>query len=281
MIFSSKEMYRYTRKNIMLMIALLIIFAVVVIAIAGPIIATHDPVKVGDAVDWRQPPSTENIMGTDNYGRDIFSRLVYAARLNLGVGISIAGISFFIGTLVGAVSGYFGGWVDEIVMRIVDIIISFPSFILAMGITAMMGTEIIFVVLAVSIAYTPFFVRITRSVMLSIREIDYVASAKCVGNSNARIIFRHLLPNCISASMVQACLAVGWAIMDVAGLSFLGLGIQPPTPEWGSMVRDGISGIVSREWWIYFFPGAAIAATVLGFNLLGDALRDILGVETR
>lgn len=269
------------RRNLLLTVSLAIILLIVITAVIGPLMVSHDPVQIGEGHGWRQPPSKSNIMGTDNYGRDIFSRLVYAARLNLSVGVAIALTSFIAGTLIGAISGYFGGWIDELVMRIVDVVISFPAFILAMGITAMLGTNIMNVILAVSVAYTPFFVRITRSVMLSIREMDYVASAKCVGNSHGRIIFRHLLPNCISASLVQACLAVGWAIMDVAGLSFLGLGVQPPTPEWGSMVREGISGIVSREWWIYFFPGAAIALTVLGFNLLGDALRDILGVETR
>lgn len=267
-------------KKIFFALALTLILFIAGIAVIGPLIASHNPVAIGETEEWRQPPSKNNIMGTDNYGRDIFSRLVYAARLNLSVGVAIAMTSFLAGTLIGAVSGYFGGWIDEFVMRIVDIVISFPAFILAMGITAMLGTEIINVIFAVSVAYTPFFVRITRSVMLSIRDLDYVASAKCAGNSHVRIIFRHLLPNCISASLVQACLAVGWAIMDVAGLSFLGLGVQPPTPEWGSMVRDGVSGIVGKEWWIYFFPGAAIAITVLGFNLLGDALRDSLGVET-
>jgi peptide/nickel transport system permease protein len=220
-------------------------------------------------------------MGTDNYGRDIFSRLVHAGRLDLTIGVAVALLCFSFGSLLGAVAGYAGGLVDDVIMRFVDIILSFPAFVLAMGITAMLGTEIHFVIIALAIAYTPYFVRVTRSEMLSVRERDYAAAAKCAGNPQWRIVVRHLLPNCISASLVQATLAVGWAILDVAGLSFLGLGVQPPTPEWGVMVREGVSGIVSQEWWISFFPGIAITATALGFNLLGDGIRDLLAPESK
>jgi peptide/nickel transport system permease protein len=220
-------------------------------------------------------------MGTDNYGRDVFSRLVHAGRLDLTIGLAVAALCFSFGSLLGAVAGYAGGLVDDVIMRFVDITLSFPAFVLAMGITAMLGTEVLFVVIALAIAYTPYFVRVTRSEMLSVRERDYAAAAKCIGNPRWRIVVRHLLPNCISASLVQATLAVGWAILDVAGLSFLGLGVQPPAPEWGVMVRDGVSGIVSGEWWISFFPGAAICVTALSFNLLGDGLRDLLAPESK
>lgn len=263
-----------------LTVALMLLGGILLVAIVGPWIVPHDPIAIGEG-DWRQPPSREHPMGTDNFGRDILSRLVYAARLDLAIGLTVALLSFSAGSLIGSFSGYFGGRLDDIVMRLSDIVISFPAFILAMGITAMLGTEIIFVIVAVAVAYTPYFIRITRSEMLSIREMDYADAAKCAGNPQWRIIVRHLMPNSINVALVQASLAVGWAILDVAGLSFLGLGIQPPTPEWGVMVRDGVSGIVSEEWWIYFFPGAAIALTVLGFNLLGDGLRDLLAPESK
>jgi peptide/nickel transport system permease protein len=228
--------------------ALLLLVVVFSVAIIGPSLTPYDPLQIGEG-DWRQPPSRSHLMGTDNYGRDVFARLVHAGRLDLIIGLTVAALCFSFGSLLGAIAGYAGGLLDDAVMRLVDIILSFPAFVLAMGITAMLGTEIPFVIVALAVAYTPYFVRITRSEMLSIRERDYAAAAKCAGNPQWRIVVRHLLPNCISASLVQATLAVGWAILDVAGLSFLGLGIQPPTPEWGVMVRDGVSGIVSREWW--------------------------------
>lgn len=273
-------LWRCVSRNRVTAIALALLLMVFLVALTGPLLAPYDPLEIGEGA-WRQPPSGSHIMGTDNYGRDVFSRLVHAARLDLGIGLTVALLCFSAGSLIGAIAGYAGGFTDEIVMRIVDIILSFPAFVLAMAITAMLSTEVPFVVIALAIAYTPYFVRITRSEMLSIRERDYAAAAKCAGNPGWRVVIRHLLPNCISASLVQACLAVGWAILDVAGLSFLGLGVQPPTPEWGVMVRDGVSGIVSKEWWISFFPGAAISITALGFNLLGDGLRDLLAPESR
>lgn len=267
-------------RNRVTTVALMFLFVVFLGTMIGPFLTPYDPVQIGEG-DWRQPPSRSHLMGTDNYGRDVFSRLVHAGRLDLTIGLSVAVLCFSVGSLIGAIAGYAGGLFDDVIMRGIDIVLSFPAFVLAMGITAMLGTEIPFVIIALAIAYTPYFVRITRGEMLSIRERDYAAAAKCAGNPGWRIVVRHLLPNCISPSLVQATLAVGWAILDVAGLSFLGLGVQPPTPEWGVMVRDGVSGIVSREWWISFFPGAAITITALGFNLLGDGLRDLLAPESR
>jgi peptide/nickel transport system permease protein len=267
-------------KNLTMTFAILIVLGIFLLTLVGPMLTPYDPIEIGDGA-WREPPSTLHPMGTDNYGRDIFSRLVHAARLDLTIGVVVAALSFLVGSLVGAFSGYIGGLFDDVVMRVADIVIAFPAFILAMGITAMLGTEVPFVVLAVAISYTPYIVRITRSEMLSVRELDYAAAAKCVGNPPWRIVLRHLLPNSISASLAQASLAVGWAILDVSGLSFLGLGIQPPRPEWGVMVRDGVSGIVAQDWWIYFFPGALITLTGLGFSLLGDGLRDLLAPRSR
>lgn len=255
--------------------AMIILILMVLLAALGPVLTPHDPLEISDE-EWRQPPSRSHIMGTDNFGRDIFARLVSAARLDLMIGVTVAVISFVIGSLIGAMAGYFGGIVDDILMRITDILLSFPAFVMAMGITAMLGTEVRYVIIALSTAYTPYFVRVTRSEMLSVREMDYAKAAQCAGNPRWRVMLRHLLPNSISISLVQASLAVSWAILDVAGLSFLGLGIQPPAPEWGVMVRDGVSGILANEWWISFFPGIAITFTALGFQLLGDGLRDIL-----
>lgn len=272
--------WRIIRRNMTMALALTLLFVIFVVAVVGPYLAPYDPVRIGGAAAV-QPPSRSHLMGTDEYGRDVLSRVVHAGRLDLVIGLAVTVLCFSAGSLVGAISGYAGGLFDDIVMRVADIILSFPAFILAMGITAMLGNDVPYVIIAVAISYTPYFIRVTRSEMLSVRERDYAAAAKCAGNPPWRIVIRHLLPNCISASLVQASLAVGWAILDVAGLSFLGLGIQPPTAEWGVMVREGVSGIMAGEWWTSFFPGAAITITAMGFNLLGDSLRDILAPESR
>jgi peptide/nickel transport system permease protein len=213
-------------------------------------------------------------MGTDQYGRDVFARVVDAARLDLMVAVAITAIALTIGAVVGGLTGYFGGIVDDVVMRVVDILLSFPAFVLAIGITAMLGNETKFVVIAVAIAYTPYFVRLVRSEMLSLREAEYAAAAKCVGNRRLRILGYHLLPNALPPALVQATLTLGWGILDTAGLSFLGVGIRPPTAEWGVLVSDGTQYINSGQWWISVFPGIAILIAVLGFNLVGEWVRD-------
>jgi peptide/nickel transport system permease protein len=218
-------------------------------------------------------------MGTDQYGRDVFSRVVSAARLDLTVAIAITAIALTAGAVIGGLTGYFGGVLDDVLMRVIDVLLSFPAFVLAIGITAMLGNETRYVVVAVAVAYTPYFVRIVRSEMLSLREAEYAAAAKCVGNRRVRILAYHLLPNALPPALVQATLTLGWGILDTAGLSFLGVGIRPPTAEWGVLVSDGAQYINSGEWWISVFPGIAILISVLGFNLVGEWLRD--AVATR
>lgn len=246
---------------------------ILVLAVAGPWIVAHDPIKP-DPFAINAAPSGEHWMGTDQYGRDVFARVVSAARLDLAVAVSITLIALTAGALIGAVTGYFGGIVDDLVMRVVDILLAFPAFILAIGITAMLGNETTFVVIAVAVAYTPYFVRLVRSEMLSLREAEYAAAAKCVGNGRLRILGYHLLPNALPPALVQSTLTLGWGILDVAGLSFLGVGIRPPTAEWGVLVADGAQYINSGEWWISVFPGLAILIAVLGFNLVGEWVRE-------
>jgi len=195
--------------------------------------------------------------------------------------LAISLISFLVGSLSGALAGYAGGWVDQIVMRVVDIVMSFPSFILAMGITAMLGHSVPNLIAAVSIAYLPYFIRLTRGEMLKTRDSIYADAARCAGNPGWRIMLVHLLPNCILPPIVQAILCIGWAILDVGGLSFIGLGIQPPTAEWGVMVADGIRDIIAGQWWTSVFPGLMIVFTVLGFIVVGERGKDILSPHLR
>jgi peptide/nickel transport system permease protein len=246
---------------------------ILLLAVVGPLVVPHDPIKP-DPSAITQGPSAEHWMGTDQYGRDILARVASAARLDLLVAISITALALTAGSLIGGVSGYLGGIVDDVVMRFIDVLLSFPAFILALGITAMLGNDTRNVVIAVAVAYTPYYVRIVRSEMLSLREAEYAAAAKCVGNPRYRIMGYHLLPNALPPALVQATLTLGWGILDVAGLSFLGVGIKPPTAEWGVIVSDGAQYINSGQWWISVFPGLAILIAVLGFNLAGDWVRE-------
>lgn len=245
---------------------------VIGLAVIGPWLVPYDPLKPSPSL-IRVEPSTDHWMGTDQFGRDVLARVVTAARLDLAVAFAITALALTAGTFIGAVAGYFGGILDDVVMRFVDVLLSFPAFILALGITAMLGNTSGNVVIAVGIAYTPYFVRIVRSEMLSLRQAEYAAAAKCVGNRRLRIMGYHLLPNALPPALVQATLTLGWGVLDAAGLSYLGVGIRPPTAEWGVMVSDGTQYINSGEWWISIFPGLALFISVLGFNLVGEWAR--------
>ena len=258
-----------------LVVGLLAIGAIVLLGIFGPLLVPYAP-NTPDSAFITAPPSGQHWLGTDQYGRDILSRVVAAARLDLLVALSITALALTVGSLTGAVAGYLGGTVDDVLMRFVDVLLAFPAFILALGITAMLGNETRFVVIAVAIAYMPYFVRIVRGEMLTLRESEFAAAAICAGNSRPRIMLYHLLPNALPPAFVQATLTLGWGILDVAGLSFLGLGITPPTAEWGVLVSDGAQYINSGQWWISVFPGLFILLAVLGFNLIGDWVRDNL-----
>lgn len=266
------------REHPSLAIGLLIIAFVVAAALIGPMVSPYGPLATNPK-EKLLSPSIAHPMGTDNFGRDILTRIVYGGRLDLTIAFSVAAIALITGALAGTLSGYYGRLLDDVLMRITDILFAFPSFILAMAITAMLGNKMINVIIAIAIAYIPYFVRLTRAEILSAREMEYADAARCVGNPEWRIMYVHLLPNSLSPALVQATLCLGWAILDASGLAFLGLGIRPPTPEWGVMVSEGAQNIISGHWWTWLFPGAMIVITAFGFHLIGDSLRDISARE--
>lgn len=272
------DLWLILRGNKTMLVGIIILIILVAMAFAGPLVAPYGPLDPNPDKQL-QAPSEEHLMGTDQYGRDVLSRILYATRLDLQIALFVTIIAFTAGSIIGAISGYVGRLLDDIVMRAVDILMAFPSFILAMAITAMLGNSVQNVILAIAVAYTPYFIRLTRGEVLSRRQAEYVDAARCVGNPDWRIVGFHLLPNSIFPALVQATLVLGWAILDASGLAFLGLGIVPPTPEWGVLVNEGTRNIIGGEWWTYFFPGLAIMLAVFGFNLTGDGLRDILSPE--
>ena len=264
----------------MLAAGLLILTVVIFAATVAVAFVPYHPLEVSAEIKL-QPPSLAHPMGTDNFGRDILTRVLYGIRLDLRIAFMVAFTALIVGTLVGTFSGYYGGKVDDVVMRITDVMMAFPSFVLAMAITAMLGNTIPNIIIAIAISYTPFFIRLTRGEVLSARELGYAEAARCVGNPEWRIMYLHLLPNCLTPALVQATLCLGWAVLDAAGLAFLGLGIRPPTPELGVLVGEGALFIISGEWWVSVFPGAVIVLIALSFNLIGDSLRDITAQEER
>ena len=268
-------LWRRLSRNVMSLVAFGVIAAVALAAVAAPVIMPYDP-DAPDAEHALEAPSHRHWLGTDLYGRDQLTRIVYAGRVDLLVALAATAIALSLGAVLGAVSGYRGGWLDQLLMRVIDTIQAFPSFILAMGIAAALGNSVTNIVIAIAITHVPIYGRLIRGEMLRIREMEYAEAARTVGNRQRRIIFHHLLPNCFPPVIVQATLAMGFAILTVAALSYIGLGIRPPTSEWGAMTAEGAGYIVSGEWWIFLFPGVAIMATVLSFNLVGDALRDVL-----
>jgi peptide/nickel transport system permease protein len=268
-------LWRSLARNVMSLVAFGVIAAVALAAVAAPVIMPYDP-DAPDAEHALEAPSRRHWLGTDLYGRDQLTRIVYAGRVDLLVALAATAIALSLGAVLGAVSGYRSGWLDQLLMRVIDTIQAFPSFILAMGIAAALGNSVTNIVIAIAITHVPIYGRLIRGEMLRIREMEYAEAARTVGNQQRRIIFYHLLPNCFPPVIVQATLAMGFAILTVAALSYIGLGIRPPTSEWGAMTAEGAGYIVSGEWWIFLFPGVAIMATVLSFNLVGDALRDVL-----
>ena len=256
-----------------------IIAVMIAVAIFAPLIATQVPYEQNLANRF-QSPSSQHFFGTDNFGRDIFSNVVYGARISLFIGFLATILSVIFGTVIGAVAGFFGGGVDNVLMRLVDIILSIPSLILAIAISTVLGTGIRNLILAVSLSGITNYARIVRASVLSVKEQEYVEAAKIGGASNFRLIFRHILPNCLGPIIVQATLGVGTSILQAASLSFIGLGVQPPTPEWGGMLSQGRSYIQDYPH-MTIFPGLAIALTIFSLNLFGDGLRDALDATQR
>ena len=260
--------------------ALALLVALVVLAVVGPTIAPYDPLASNTATAL-QPPSRAHWFGTDQIGRDILSRVLVATRLDLIISVAAVALSFGAGSTAGAMAGFFGGWTDRIVTRITDTIMAFPLFVLAMGIVAALGNTLGNIVLATAVINVPFYARMARAEANVRRDAGFVEAARLGGNGSARVLAVHVFPNCLPPMMVQASLNLGWAILNAAGLSFIGLGVRPPTPEWGIMVAEGAAFIVSGEWWIALFPGLALMLAVFCFNLLGDGLRDLIDPRRR
>lgn len=257
------------------LIGLCIIIILIITAIFAPLIATHSPTGYESLTDRYQSPSSEHLLGTDELGRDIFSRIVFGSRISIQIGVIAVGISMIIGVLLGGIAGYFGKWIDQVIMRIIDIMMAFPSILLAIALVAVLGPNLRNAMIAVGIVGIPQFARIVRSAVLSVKETEYIEAARAIGAKHGRTLMQHVLPNCLAPIIVQATLSVGTAILDAAGLSFLGLGAQPPKPEWGAMLSDGRAALQNAPW-VVAFPGMAIFLVVLGFNLFGDGLRDAL-----
>lgn len=243
-------------------------------AIFAPLLAPYNPIKQ-ELIMRRRPPSQEHWFGRDDLGRDIMSRIIFGARLSLQVGVLSVGFAIVIGALVGVFTGFLGGWADNIVMRLMDIMLAFPSLLLAIAIVSILGPGLINMLYAIGIVSIPAYARIARASVLAVKEHDYVLAARAVGVPPARLLFRNIVPNCLTPLIVQGTLGIGTAILDAAGLSFLGLGAQPPKPEWGAMLGQGRYSMFTAPH-IVIYPGVAIMLTVLGFNLFGDGLRDAL-----
>lgn len=259
------------RKHPMALAGLVLLVLYVLVALVGPMFV-GDPLRTS-AADALTGPNASHLLGTDRFGRDVLARAVVGTRMDLAVGVVIAVSAATVGSLVGVVAGYAGGIVDEIIMRVTDIILAFPAFVLALIIVAVLGDGVPNVVVAVAIAYSPYFVRLTRARALAEREREYVDAAALSGNPRWRIALRHVLPNSLGPAYTQATLVAGWAILDVAGLAFLGVGIQPPTAEWGVMVAEGANDVLTGAWWTALVPGGLIVMLALAFQMVGDDLQ--------
>lgn len=251
-----------------------IILVMIASALAAPLLTSADPVEMRLA-DRQLPPSRDHFFGTDEFGRDVFTRVLYGGRISLRVGIIAVSIGMIIGSVIGLAAGYFGKWFDMVSQRVIDVMLAFPDLILALAIVAVLGPSLTNVMIAIGISSIPVYARVMRGQVLSLREKEYVEAARAAGAGHLRLIFRHILPNALSPIVVIATLGIAAAILAGAGLSFIGMGAQPPSPEWGAMLARGRE-FLRNEWWIATFPGIFIAVTVLGFNLLGDGLRDAL-----
>ena len=268
------------KENPITFFAFVMLFFFLITAIFGPYLVPYDPLETNAKIAL-QPPSINHLFGTDNLGRDVFSRVIVATRLDLTISVLAVLISFIIGSVLGTMAGYWGGWLDVLLSRFLDTIMAFPLFVLAMGIVAALGNTIENIIYATAIINIPFYARLVRAEVNIRREASFVHAAKMAGNSEFKILAIHIFPNTLPPMMVQVSLNLGWAILNAAGLSFIGLGVRPPTPEWGIMVAEGANFIISGEWWLALFPGLWLMLAVLTFNLLGDGLRDIFDPRKR
>jgi peptide/nickel transport system permease protein len=280
----SNSIFRHARyvvaENPVTGVAFGLFLLIALCALIGPYVVPYDPLA-SDTSATLASPSFKHWFGTDQLGRDIFSRVIVATRLDFTIAISSVMLVFAMGGFAGIAAGFFGGWTDRIVGRISDTIMAFPLFVLAMGIVAALGNTVTNIVLATAIVNFPLYVRVARAEANVRRDAGFVQAARLSGNGDFRILLMHILPNIMPIMMVQISLTMGYAILNAAGLSFIGLGVRPPTPEWGIMVAEGAGNIISGEWWIALFPGAALMIAVFCFNLLGDGLRDLVDPQRR
>lgn len=274
------EFWYYFSQNKGAVIGLVVFSIIVILAVFAPLIAPHSPsLQNREALLW--PPAWMEggtwayPLGTDALGRDIFSRLIFGARFSLFIGVVVVTLSVSVGVVVGLIAGFFRGWIDTAIMRVMDVILAFPSLLLALVLVAILGPGLTNAMIAIALILQPHFVRLTRASVLAEREREYVISARVAGAGKLRLMFKTILPNCLAPLIVQATLAFSNAILDAAALGFLGVGAQPPTPEWGTMLAEAREFIL-RAWWVVTLPGLAILITVLAINLMGDGLRDAL-----
>ncbi len=279
-----QDTLRSLKKNKAAVFGFILIAVFVLMAIFAPKIAPHNPLtqNLGNNLKpgfWAG--NNNNLLGTDEFGRDLLSRIIYGSRISLSVGFIAVVIGVLLGASAGIVAGFLGGWVDEVIMRTVDVMFSLPSILLAIVIVAILGRGLDKAMIAIGITYAPQIARIVRSETLTVANTEYVEAAKAIGSPSGYTMLKHILPNVLSPIIVYGTLSIGSAILDAAALGFLGLGAQPPTPEWGAMLADSFHSITGGYWWVETFPGIAIALTVLGFNLLGDGLRDAIDPKLR
>ena len=264
------------RRNRLAMLGLALMSTILLLAMFADVIADYDTMVVGmNMLERLQTPSAKHWFGTDGYGRDVFARIIHGSRLSLSLSIISMLIAVAVGSMIGAISGYFGGRVDDVLMRLMDMLLAIPPMLMSISIVAALGRSMANLMLALALAYMPVFARVIRSSILSVKDQEFVEAARACGTSDARIILRHIIPTAVGPIIVQATLAMGSSILTISSLSFMGMGIQPPQPEWGTMLYEG-RDLIRTSPYLVIFPGAAIAVSVLSLNLLGDGLRDAL-----
>lgn len=260
--------------------AVVLFLVYVLMALVGNLLVPYDPYLTNTSIAL-QPPSSQHWFGTDHLGRDVLSRVVVATRMDLGIAFSAVALSAMVGCCLGSIAGYFGGWLDQTIGRLTDVIMAFPLFVLAMGLVAAMGNTVENIIYATALINIPFYIRVSRAEVNIRRDLPYVQAALQSGNSHLSALAMHIFPNTLPPLMVQLSLNSGWAILNAAGLSFIGLGVKPPEAEWGIMVAEGANYMISGEWWLVLFPGLVLMLAVFCFNLLGDSLRDIVDPAKR
>jgi peptide/nickel transport system permease protein len=275
----AQDVWRRLRRSPGAIFGLVVVAVIVIVAVFAPAIAHQDPLAQNLGAQTVAPDAA-HWFGTDKLGRDVFSRILYGARISLSIGFVAVGIAISFGTLLGVLGGFFGGWLDDAIGAVSDLMLAFPSIILAIGITTVLGPSVNHLMIAIGIVYIPQYARLARSSVLAIKDIEYVEAARAVGARTPRILIRHVMPNILAPLIVQATLGIATATLEAAGLSYLGLGARPPVPEWGAMLNDARDYWLAAPWALVF-PGVAITILVLGFNLLGDGLRDALDPTQR